>query len=91
MFRIEILILLVKIHVAVSIKLNKINKCDKVKEGYLIALKCSWIDVLQVCFMLGWLSEFVLLHFGKLFVNTSVWIVLVFYMCCLFNCSEDTN
>jgi hypothetical protein len=64
MFRIENLIVLVKIHVAVSIKLYEINKCDKVKEGYLIILKCSRIDVLQVCFMLGQLSDFVWLHFG---------------------------
>ena len=63
----------------------------KLKEGYLIVLKCSLIDVLQVCFMLGWLSEFVLLHFGKLVVDTSVWMVLVLYMFCVFNCSEDTN
>jgi hypothetical protein len=65
MFRIEILILLVKIHVAVSIKLHKINTCDKVKEGYLIVLKCSWINVLQVCFMLGWLSWVCFASFWK--------------------------
>jgi len=53
MFKIEILIVLVKIYVAASIKLYKINKCDKVKDGYLIVLKCSWIDVLQVFFYAG--------------------------------------
>jgi len=36
------------------------------------------------CFMLGWLSEFVFLHFGRLVVDTDVWMVLVFYTYCLF-------
>ena len=29
--------------------------------------------------MLGWLSELVFLHFGRLVVGTGVWMVLVFY------------
>jgi len=31
------------------------------------------------------------LPFGMLVVDTGVWMVLIFYMYCLFNCSEDTN
>jgi len=30
--------------------------------------------------MLGWLSEFVLLRFGRLVVDTGVWMTLVFFL-----------
>jgi len=29
------------------------------------------------------------LRFGRYVADISVWIVLVFYMCCLFSCSKD--
>jgi hypothetical protein len=51
----------------------------------------SCIDVLLVFFMSDWLSEFVLLRFGRLVVDIGVWMVLVYYMCFQFNCSEDTR
>jgi hypothetical protein len=41
--------------------------------------------------MFGWLSDFVLLRFGTLVDDIGVWMAMAFYMCCLFNCSEDTT
>jgi len=41
--------------------------------------------------MSDWLSEFVLLRFGRLVVAIGVSVVLVWYMCCQFNRSEDTR
>jgi len=34
-------------------------------------------------------SLFCFLRFGRFVTDISVWIVLLFYICCLFSCSED--
>jgi hypothetical protein len=43
------------------------------------------------CFTLGWLTEFVTLRFVRLVADMGVWMLLIFHVCCLLSCHQNSR